>query len=121
MFQTRVEAQKSSDRPEDDYPAHVEELATEAQIDLDKDGKPEDKEAVKKLMALNSQPEIKQALTEAGRSIMAMLVMQSEPIVKDLSADIKAKYQSEYDQMEARFEKYSKLVEEAEKKAAPSK
>lgn len=93
---------------------NIGELLSEMKIDLDKDGKPEDKESVEKLMKLNSQPDIQNALADAGRSVMAMAIMMSEPIVKDLSADVKAKYEKEFDQMEARFDKYSKLVEAAD-------
>ena len=97
---------------------HVGELLSAMKIDLDKDGKPEDKESLEKLMKANAQPEIQNALAEAGRSVMATAIMMSEPIVKDLSADVKAKYEKESEQMEARFDKYSKLVEAAEGKPA---
>lgn len=89
---------------------NVDELL--AKVDLDKDGKPEDKEKVQRLRELNStQPEIQSALVDLGRSFMATGVMISDPIVKDLSADVKAKYEKESDQLEARLDKYSKLVD----------
>jgi len=89
---------------------NIDELL--AKVDLDKDGKPEDKEKVQRLRELNNtQPEIQSALVDLGRSFMAMGVMISDPIVKDLSADVKAKYEKESDQLEARLDKYSQLVD----------
>ena len=89
---------------------NVDELL--AKVDLDKDGKPEDKEKVQRLRELNNtQPEIQNALVDLGRSFMATGVMISDPIVKDMNADVKAKYEKESDQLEARLDKYSKLVD----------
>ena len=98
---------------------NVDELLSK--VDLDNDGKPEDKEKIHKLKQLNTQPEIQNALANLGRSFMATAIMLSEPIVKDLSADAKAKYQKESDEMEARLEKYSKLVEAADPSLGPEK
>ena len=92
--------------------ANVDELF--AKIDLDKDGKPEDKEKLARLKELNSQPEIQKALIDAGKSLMAVAIMLSEPIVNDLTPELKAKYQTESDELEARVEKYSKLIEAAD-------
>lgn len=83
-------------------------------VDLDKDGKPEDKENLKRLMKLNEQPEIQNAFVNVGRSVLAGAVLFSDSIVKDMSADVKAKYQKEADEFEARADKYSKLVEAAD-------
>ena len=88
---------------------NVDEMLSK--IDLDKDGKPEDKETIARLKELNSQPEIQKALIDVGRSFMASFIMLSDPIVKDMSPDIKAKYQKESDDFEARADKYSKLLE----------
>lgn len=82
-------------------------------IDLDKDGKPEDKEKLELLKQANTNPDIQKALVEAGRSFMASAVLMSDPISKDLSADVKAKYQQESDQLESRLERYGKLLEAA--------
>ena len=87
-------------------------------VDLDKDGKPEDKENLERLMKLNAQPEIQAAFVNVARSIMAGAILYSDPIVKDMSADVKAKYQKEADEFEARADKYSNLVEAAENKSA---
>ena len=91
---------------------NMNELFTK--VDLDKDGKPEDKEKLKRLMKLNEQPEIQKAFIDVGRSVLAGLIMFSDPIVKDMSADIKAKYEKESSEFEARADKYSKLVEAAD-------
>lgn len=98
---------------------HIDELLT--QVDLDKDGKPEDKEKIELLKKLNTQPDIQNALADAGRSFMAKAIMLSDHIVKDMSADVKAKYEKEAGQLEARFEKYGKLAEAAEPRLADEK
>lgn len=83
-------------------------------VDIDKDGKLEDKENLKRLMKLNEQPEIQNAFVNVGRSVLAGAILYSDSIVKDMSADVKAKYQKEADEFEARADKYSKLVEAAD-------
>ena len=83
-------------------------------VDLDKDGKPEDKENLKRLMKLNEQPEIQNAFVNVGRSVLAGAILFSDSIVKDMSADVKEKYQKEADEFEARADKYSKLIEAAD-------
>ena len=88
---------------------NVDEILVE--MDLDKDGKPEDKEKIQRLRKLHAEPKIQSALIDLCRSFMAMGVMISDPIVKDLSADVKAKYEKESDQLEARLDKYSQLVD----------
>ncbi|MBE8950953.1 MAG: hypothetical protein SR3Q1_10225 [Quinella sp. 3Q1] len=91
---------------------NIDELLTK--VDLDNDGKPEKKEQIAKLKKLNTQPEIQSALIDLGRSFMAVGITVSDPIVKDLSADDKAKYQKEADEFKARAQKYSELVEAAD-------
>ena len=83
-------------------------------VDLDKDGKPEDKETLERLMKLNAQPEIQNAFINLGRSLLAGVIMLSDPIVKEMSADVKAKYQKESDEFKERADKYSKLIEAAD-------
>ena len=91
---------------------NIDELLSK--VDLDKDGKPEDKENFARLKELNSQPEIQKALIDTGRAVIATGIMLSEPIVNDMSAEVKAKYQAESDEFEARIDKYSKLIEAAD-------
>lgn len=81
--------------------------------DLNKDGKPEDKETLERFKQANTNPEIQKALVELGRSFMASAALMSESITKDMSADVKDKYQKESDQLETRLDKYSKLLEAA--------
>lgn len=83
-------------------------------VDLDKDGKPEDREKLQRLMKLNEQPEIQKAFIDVGRSALAGLILFSDPIVKDMSADIKDKYEKESKEFEARADKYTKLIEAAD-------
>jgi len=84
-----------------------------AGADLDKDGKPEDKEKLELLKKANTNPEIQQALADVGRSLMAEAILMSDAITKDMNADVKAKYQKESEQFETRAQKYSKLLEAA--------
>ena len=84
------------------------------EVDLNKDGKPEDKERLQRLMKLNEQPEIQKAFIDVNRSSLAGLILSSDSIVKDMSADDKAKYEKEAKEFEARADKYSKLVEAAD-------
>lgn len=83
-------------------------------VDLYKGGKPEDKERLQRLMKLNEQPEIQKAFIDVGRSSLASLILSFEPIVKDMSANDKAKYEKESKDFEARADKYSKLIEAAD-------
>ena len=82
-------------------------------IDLDKDGKPEEKEQLERIKQLNATPEFQKALVEMVRSFMATAVLMSDSISKDLPDDTKDKYQKESDQLEARLDKYSKMLEAA--------
>ena len=84
-----------------------------AGIDLNKDGKPEDKEQLEHFKQANTNPEIKQALTDVGRSFLSTVILTSDSLTKDMSADVKASYQKESDQLEARLDHYSKLLEAA--------
>ena len=88
---------------------NVDEILVE--MDLDKDGKPEDKEKIQRLRKLHAEPKIQSALIDLCRSFMATGIMISDPIVKDLSADAKAKYEKESDQLEASLDKYTQLVD----------
>ena len=82
-----------------------------AGIDLDKDGKPEDKEQMELFKKANTNPEIQQALVNVGRSFMAATVLLSDPIIKDMTAEVKAKYEKESEEFETRLDKYTKLLE----------
>lgn len=59
---------------------------------------------------IKNDPELHAAAIEFGRSIVAGLIMASEPIVKDMKEDIKARIQAEADALEARSDKYSELM-----------
>ena len=83
-----------------------------AGIDLNKDGKPEDKEQLELFKQVNTNPEIQQALADVGRSFMAATILFSD-LSKDMSADVKAKYEQEEAAFEARLDKYTKLLEAA--------
>jgi len=85
-----------------------------AKVDLDKDGKPEDKEKIERFLKLNTQPDIQKALVDVGRSTIAGVIMLSESIVKDMTPDVKAKYEKEAEEFDMRVEKYKKLIEAAD-------
>lgn len=85
-----------------------------SKIDLDNDGKPEDKEKLERLMKLNEQPDIQAASINIGRSLLASVILLSDPIVNDMSAEVKAKYEKESKELETRLEKYQKLIEAAD-------
>ena len=85
-----------------------------AEIDLDKDGEPEEKEKIERLMKVNDNPEVQPALIKVGRSFMASAIMMSDSIVKDLPADAKAKYQQESDKLKANIDAYSDIVEKVD-------
>ena len=82
-------------------------------VDINKDGTPEQKAELELLKQVNTAPDVRQALVEMGRSLMATAVLMSDNVTNELSADDKAKYQQERDQLTARLEKYSDLVEAA--------
>ena len=82
-------------------------------IDLNKDGKPEDQENLERLKQANTNPEVGHALADVGRSFMASAILLSDSITKDMSADVKAKYQKESGEFDKRIEKYTKLLEAA--------
>ena len=87
---------------------HAQELLS--QIDLNKDGKPEEKEQLELLIKVNEKPEVQEALVDLGRALMAMGLTASEAIVKDMSADVKSKYEAEANNFTERFEKYAEIV-----------
>ena len=89
-------------------------IEVSAKVDLDKDGKPEDKEKIERFLKLNTQPDIQKALVDVGRSTVAKFIIMSEPIVKDMTPDIKAKYEKEAEEFDMRAEKYRKLIEAAD-------
>lgn len=89
-------------------------IEVSAKVDLDKDGKPEDKEKIERFLELNKRPDIQKALVDVGRSTVAKFIMMSEPIVKDMTPDIKAKYEKESEEFDMRAEKYKKLIEAAD-------
>lgn len=59
---------------------------------------------------IKNDPELHAAAVDFGRSIVAGLIMASEPIVKDMAEDIKAKIQAEADALNARSDRYSELM-----------
>ena len=68
----------------------------------------EEKESWKKF---ESDPEAKAASLQLGRSLVAGLIMSSENIVKELSAEDKEKYEKESELLSERTEIYKNLLE----------
>jgi len=77
---------------------------------MKQDIKPEDKDAFERFEAAQKYPEVQQALLKFGRSFFAEAIVHSDAIVKDLSADAKAKYQSEADMFKQNFEAYADVL-----------
>ena len=69
---------------------------------------PEEREAWKKF---ENDPEAKAAGLQLGRSLVAALIMASENITKELSAEDKAKYEAEANDLEARTDAYTKIAD----------
>lgn len=82
-------------------------------VDINKDGTPEQKAELELLKQVNTAPDVRKALVEMGRSLMATAVLMSDNVTNELSADDKAKYQQERDQLTTRLENYNKLLDAA--------
>ena len=83
---------------------------------LKQDVKPEDKETVERFEAAQKYPEVQQAQLKLGRSLLAEAIIHSDAIVKDLSADVKAKYQAEADKFTDNVKVYRDVLEQVGKK-----
>lgn len=60
---------------------------------------------------IKNDPEVRAAAVDFGRSVVAGFIMASEPIVKDMAEDMKAKIQAEVDAAQSRGDKYKALLE----------
>ena len=88
---------------------------------MKQDVKPEDKATVERFEAAQQYPEVQQALLKFGRSFFAQAIVHSDALVKDLSADAKAKYQTEADMFKQNFETYADVVNSVTEKLKASK
>ena len=77
---------------------------------MKQDIKPEDKQDVALFEAVQKYPEVQQALLKFGRSFFAEAIVHSDALVKELSADAKAKYQAEADKFTDNFKAYGEVV-----------
>ncbi|MBR5913544.1 MAG: hypothetical protein IKZ58_04215 [Selenomonadaceae bacterium] len=100
---------------EDEQNAYVEknrdELLRRIKVYAEKNPEntsPEQKETWKKIV---EDPEVKAAGLQLGRSIVALLISSSDNITKDLSAEDKAKYEKEANELQERTDIYTKLLE----------
>ena len=78
--------------------------------------KPEEKASLELADKTKDDPAVQKALLDFGRSFMAMLIVHSDAIAKDMSADVKSKYQSEADKFTASLDAYSNALEDAKKR-----
>ena len=78
--------------------------------------KPEEKAILELADKTKDDPTVQKALIDFGRSFMATLIMHSDSIVKDMSADVKSKYQSEADKFAASINAYDDALEDAKKR-----
>ena len=76
------------------------------------DDDPDYEKAQKSLAEMKNDPEYRAAGLKLGRSIVAMFIISSDPIVADLSPEDKAKYQAEADQLETNLDAYMKVKED---------
>ena len=88
---------------------HADELLNEM---MKQQVKPEDKEDVELFNAAQKYPEVQAALLKVGRSFFAEAIVHSDAIVKDLSADVKSKYQSEADKFTDNLKAYGEIVQQ---------
>ncbi|MBQ7453998.1 MAG: hypothetical protein IJS69_02955 [Selenomonadaceae bacterium] len=88
--------------------AHSKELIADAM----KNSKPEEKADAELIDKTKDDPIMQQAIIKLGRSLMALGIMHTD-IVKDMTADVKAKYQKESDELTIHMETYGKLLESA--------
>ena len=88
---------------------------------MKQDVKPEDKATVERFEAAQQYPEVQQALLKFGRSFFAQAIVHSDALVKDLSADVKAKYQTEADMFKQNFETYADVVNSVTEKLKAAK
>ena len=77
---------------------------------MKQDIKPEDKQDVALFEAAQKYPEVQQALLKFGQSFFAEAIVHSDALVKELSADAKAKYQAEADKFTDNFKAYGEVV-----------
>ena len=92
---------------------HASELLNEI---MQQDVKPEDKENIELFNAAQKYPEVQQALLQVGRSFLAEAIVHSDAIVKDLSADVKAKYQAEADKFTDNLKAYGEILQQVSEK-----
>ncbi|MBR4382400.1 MAG: hypothetical protein IKP64_02460, partial [Selenomonadaceae bacterium] len=97
---------------------HADELIKDI---LKQQVKPEDKEDAELFRAAQKYPEVQQALLKFGRSFFAKAIVHSDAIVKDLSADAKAKYQSEADKFTENFKAYAETIDQVNEKIKAAK
>ena len=91
---------------------HADELLAQAALETDD---PEDKQTLNLWSEIKNDPAVQKATTELGRAILAAAVLHSEAIVKDMNAQLKAKFEQEKSELTDRLAKYSDVVDAAEK------
>lgn len=101
---TEIEQNEYVEKHKDELFRRVEEYVEAHQENASK-------EVREKWAEFEKDPEAKAACIQLGRSIVAALIMASEPIIKELSADDNAKYEKEASETEDRTEIYKKLLE----------
>lgn len=84
-----------------------------SKIDIDNDGKPEEKEQFEAFQKANTNPEIQSALVDLGRSTIAGMIKMSDSILKDMNDATKAQYDKEAGEFGTRLKKYTELLKAA--------
>ena len=78
------------------------------------DAQPKDKEGMEALNRTKDDPIVQKAIINLGRSVMAKGILRLDTLAKDMSPEIKAKYQKESDSLKDNFMAYCKVAEEAD-------
>ncbi len=81
---------------------------------LSENTKADDEQTKKLFENMKTDPEVRAAGIELGRSIIASYILKSESLSKNLPEDAKEKFQQEESQFDARLDKYNESMKKYE-------
>jgi len=93
---------------------NAKELISQRMLSEDMDA--EERAGLELMEKTKDDPAVQKALVELGRSLLAAAIVHSEPLIKDMSANLKAQYEEEYDQLKIRLETYGEILEQMQSK-----
>jgi len=97
---------------------HADDLLEQVAVEA-KDS--DEKKDANLLLEIKNDPAVQKATTELGRAILAAAILHSEPIVKDMNAQLKAKFEQEKSEFTDRLTKYADALDAAEKQFVTGK